>query len=165
MKRVWLINAIDKHICVEKWTKTFTCIWHCYQSINKLFQICIFIEYFHFDKNISCASLLLVNILSKRSDLFKQVNFDHVYVILECLEFLKTFEIRNIGKYVKFNDRSFMNISMKAYGAFCTRDHFNFIWNFINWKIWDFIEFLKWWKEYSQFINLWPKLDIDRIFL
>jgi len=32
-----------------------------------------------------------------------------MYVILECLEFLKTFEIRNnIGKYVKFNDRSFM---------------------------------------------------------
>lgn len=109
MKRVWLINATEQHICVEKWTKTFTCIWHCYQSRNNLFQICIFIEYFHFDKNISCASLLLINILSKRSDLFKQVNFDHMYVILECLEFLKTFEIRNnIGKYVKFNDRSFM---------------------------------------------------------
>jgi hypothetical protein len=55
-----------------------------------------------------------------------------MYVILECLEFLKTFEIRNIAKYVKFNDHSFMNISMKAYGAFCTRDNSNFIWNFIN---------------------------------
>jgi hypothetical protein len=85
-----------------------------------------------------------------------------MYVILECLEFLKTFEIRNIGKYVKFNDRSFMNISTKAYGTFCTRDNFNFIWKFINWKIWDLIDFQKWWREYFQFINPWPKLNIDK---